>query len=131
MTKGSGLPDFSGSADAGQLQPRIRPARKRTHPGNSIFPEQERRTGARSFVRSSAEKNDVAIARNFVVSRRHLTQRDAERARNWLIGGRTAPFRFEAPDVDHYNVLHTIEHIMGVSCTAHACSGPVLSGMWK
>jgi hypothetical protein len=36
-----------------------------------------------------------------------------------------------AQNVDHYNVLHTIEHIMGVSCTAHACSGPVLSGMWK
>jgi hypothetical protein len=36
-----------------------------------------------------------------------------------------------AQNVNHYNVLHTIERVMGVKCTAHACTSPVLSGMWK
>jgi len=26
--------------------------------------------------------------------------------------------------------LHTIETIVGVSCTANACGAPVLRGMW-
>jgi acid phosphatase len=33
--------------------------------------------------------------------------------------------------IDHYSVLHTIEDIMGVACTANACGAPVLSGMWR
>jgi hypothetical protein len=33
--------------------------------------------------------------------------------------------------IDHYNVLHTIEEIAGVSCTANACGAPVLRGMWQ
>jgi acid phosphatase len=33
--------------------------------------------------------------------------------------------------INHYNVLHTIERVMGVKCAAHACAAPVLNGMWK
>jgi phosphatidylinositol-3-phosphatase len=33
--------------------------------------------------------------------------------------------------VDHYAVLHTIESIAGVACTAKACAAPLLAGMWR
>jgi hypothetical protein len=33
--------------------------------------------------------------------------------------------------VDHYAVLHTIESIAGVACTANACAAPLLTGMWR
>jgi acid phosphatase len=34
-------------------------------------------------------------------------------------------------NVDHYDVLHTIESLTGVACTANACSAPVLTSLWK
>jgi hypothetical protein len=33
--------------------------------------------------------------------------------------------------ITHYSVLHTIEAIEGIACTASACSAPVLKGIWK
>jgi len=33
--------------------------------------------------------------------------------------------------IDHYSVLHTIEKITGVHCTANACKAPLLRGMWQ
>ena len=36
-----------------------------------------------------------------------------------------------AQTVNHYSVLHTIEHVMGVRCTEHACAAPVLHGIWR
>ena len=33
--------------------------------------------------------------------------------------------------IDHYAVLHTIEDIMGVACTANACAAHELAGMWR
>jgi len=32
---------------------------------------------------------------------------------------------------DHYGVLHTMETIFGVACTAKACRAPLLAGMWR
>ncbi len=64
------------------LQPRVRAALQRAHTGDAIFLQDQRRTGARGFVWSSAEKNDIAIARNLVMARLDLAQRNADRARN-------------------------------------------------
>jgi acid phosphatase len=47
-----------------------------------------------------------------------------------LFGPMIVPGKY-AQTVNHYDVLHTIEHIMDVTCTAHACTAPVLSGMWR
>jgi hypothetical protein len=47
-----------------------------------------------------------------------------------LMGGTIVPGKY-SQDVDHYAVLHTIENIVGVPCTADACTAPVLKGMWK
>jgi hypothetical protein len=33
--------------------------------------------------------------------------------------------------VNHYAILHTIEAIAGVACTANACHAPILKGMWQ
>jgi phosphatidylinositol-3-phosphatase len=37
----------------------------------------------------------------------------------------------EARRVDHYSVLHTIEKIFGVACTANACGAPLVRGIWQ
>jgi hypothetical protein len=47
-----------------------------------------------------------------------------------LLGPMIVPGTY-AQNVDHYAVLHTIEMIVGVACTAKACTAPVLAGMWK
>ncbi|MEO6835968.1 MAG: alkaline phosphatase family protein [Candidatus Tumulicola sp.] len=47
-----------------------------------------------------------------------------------LLGPMIAPSHY-AQNVNHYGVLHTIESIEGVKCTANACTAPVLSGMWN
>jgi phosphatidylinositol-3-phosphatase len=47
-----------------------------------------------------------------------------------LLGPMIVPGHY-AQHVDHYAVLHTVETITGVTCTAKACSAPVLSGMWQ
>jgi len=47
-----------------------------------------------------------------------------------LLGPMIAPGTY-GQHIDHYAVLHTIERIMGVACTAHACGAHVLSGMWR
>jgi hypothetical protein len=33
--------------------------------------------------------------------------------------------------IDHYAVLHTIEDVIGVACTANACAAHDLAGMWR
>jgi hypothetical protein len=47
-----------------------------------------------------------------------------------LLGPMIRPGTY-AQKIDHYAVLHTIEKIAGVACTADACSAPLLAGMWK
>jgi phosphatidylinositol-3-phosphatase len=47
-----------------------------------------------------------------------------------LLGPMIVPGKY-AQNVDHYAVLHTIETIVGVACTAKACKAPVLTGMWQ
>ena len=47
-----------------------------------------------------------------------------------LIGPMIVPGAYPQK-VDHYAVLHTIEDIAGVACTANACGAPVLNGMWR
>ncbi len=47
-----------------------------------------------------------------------------------LIGPMVKPGSYNQ-DVTHYSVLHTIETIVGVKCTANACSAPILKKMWK
>ena len=47
-----------------------------------------------------------------------------------LIGPTIVPGKY-AQHATHYGVLHTIEAIEGVKCSANACGEPVLSGMWR
>jgi hypothetical protein len=47
-----------------------------------VGPEQQRRTGAGSFVGSTTEQNDFAIARNLAVTGFQLLGGNTERARN-------------------------------------------------
>jgi hypothetical protein len=47
-----------------------------------------------------------------------------------LLGPMIVPGKY-AQNVNHYSVLHTIEAIEDVRCTANACSAPLLSGMWN
>jgi hypothetical protein len=47
-----------------------------------------------------------------------------------LIGPTVKPASYNQ-NVDHYSVLHTIETITGVACTANACKASNLKGMWQ
>lgn len=47
-----------------------------------------------------------------------------------LIGPTVKPGSY-SQNVDHYSVLHTIETITGVACTAKACKAANLKGMWQ
>ena len=51
-----------------QFQPGVRSTPQRTHACDPILFQEERRTGTRSFVRSSAEENDVAVTGNLLVA---------------------------------------------------------------
>ena len=73
-------------SDSGsQFPPRIRSTFKRTHAGDPVFLQEERRTGARGFVGSGTDENDVAIAWNLVPARGQLAQRDSHRAWNRFV----------------------------------------------
>jgi hypothetical protein len=52
-----------------QFQPGVSSTQQWTYACDSIFFQKECRTGTRGFVRSSAEENDIAIARNLLVTR--------------------------------------------------------------
>jgi hypothetical protein len=47
--------------------PGVQPALQRADASNALIPEQERHTGARGLVGSSAVKDDVAIAREPII----------------------------------------------------------------
>lgn len=47
-----------------------------------------------------------------------------------LIGPTIVPGSY-AQDVNHYNVLHTIESIAGLKCLANSCKTKLLTGMWQ
>jgi hypothetical protein len=47
-----------------------------------------------------------------------------------LLGPMIARGRY-SERIDHYAVLHTIERIAKVPCTANACNAPVISGVWR
>jgi hypothetical protein len=47
-----------------------------------------------------------------------------------LLGPMIVPGKYAQP-IDHYAVLHTIEEIMGVACTSHACDANILAGVWR
>lgn len=47
-----------------------------------------------------------------------------------LIGPMIKPGKY-AQRIDHYSVLHTIEAIAGIPCTAQACSAAELKKMWR
>jgi len=47
-----------------------------------------------------------------------------------LIGPMVVPGKYDQK-IDHYAVLHTIESIAGIACTANACAAPALAGMWR
>ncbi|MBV8530199.1 MAG: acid phosphatase [Candidatus Eremiobacteraeota bacterium] len=47
-----------------------------------------------------------------------------------LIGPMIKPGKYDQ-NVNHYAVLHTIEKIAGIPCTANACQAPVLKKMWR
>ncbi len=47
-----------------------------------------------------------------------------------LVGPTVEPGKY-AQAVTHYSVLHTIETIEGIACSANACSAPVLRDVWR
>ena len=47
-----------------------------------------------------------------------------------LIGPTIVPGKY-AQSITHYSVLHTIETIAGIACTANACTAPLVKGVWK
>jgi len=47
-----------------------------------------------------------------------------------LIGPMIKPGQY-AQNINHYNVLHTMEKIFNVPCTVNACKAPLLKGMWQ
>ena len=47
-----------------------------------------------------------------------------------LFGPMIVPGKYDQT-IDHYAVLHTVEDIFGVACTANACQAKVLTGMWR
>jgi hypothetical protein len=47
-----------------------------------------------------------------------------------LIGPMIVPGQY-AQKINHYNVLHTMEKIFNVPCTANACKASPLKGMWQ
>lgn len=47
-----------------------------------------------------------------------------------LVGPMIVPGKY-TQKIDHYAVLHTIEEIAGVACTASACGAPVLTSIWR
>jgi phosphatidylinositol-3-phosphatase len=47
-----------------------------------------------------------------------------------LIGPTIKPGKY-GQHIDHYSVLHTIETILGVPCTAQACAAAELKKMWR
>lgn len=47
-----------------------------------------------------------------------------------LTGPMVKPGKY-SQNINHYGVLHTIESLTGVACTANACGAPVLTSLWK
>ncbi|MBV9103878.1 MAG: acid phosphatase [Candidatus Eremiobacteraeota bacterium] len=47
-----------------------------------------------------------------------------------LLGPMIVPGKY-GQDIDHYAVLHTIEAITNIACTANACKAPLIKGIWK
>src|SRR5690349_2866841 len=70
--------DESSSPLADEVEPRFHAAFQRAHAGDAVLPQQERRTGARSFVRSKAEQHDFAIARDLVAAFHEFLGSEAE-----------------------------------------------------
>ena len=65
-------------ARVAQLAPGAQAAFERTHALDPLGPQQERHPGARGFVRSRAEQDDVAIARDPLVLVDEVVPRDAQ-----------------------------------------------------
>ncbi len=66
----------------GELLPSLRSAQQRTHPGDPLRSEEQRRTGAGGFVRSATEKDDLPVPRDFAAARGDFFEGDADRAWN-------------------------------------------------
>jgi hypothetical protein len=47
-----------------------------------------------------------------------------------LFGPMIVPGRYSQV-INHYNVLHTVEHIMSVKCMSNACGAAILNGIWQ
>jgi phosphatidylinositol-3-phosphatase len=47
-----------------------------------------------------------------------------------LLGPMIKPGKY-GQEITHYSILHTIEAIAGVPCTANACDAALLKGMWR
>ena len=52
------------------FSPGVRAAAQHTRSRNTVFAQNQRRTGARYFVGSGTDQNDIAIARDLVMPRR-------------------------------------------------------------
>jgi len=52
------------------FSPRFRATTQHKRSRNAVFAQDKRRTGARYFVRSGTDENDIAIARNLIMPRR-------------------------------------------------------------
>jgi hypothetical protein len=66
------------------LEPRAEPTGERAHFLDPSPLQKQRHTGAGRFVRSGAEQNDLAVARNLIVTFFNFVGREADRARNCL-----------------------------------------------
>jgi len=74
---------LSSSAHLRRFGPCLCPSPQRTHPDNAVRFQDQRRTGAGSFVRSSAIQNDLPVTRNLARGAGEVLDGEADRARNW------------------------------------------------
>src|ERR1700679_650949 len=68
--------------------PRVEPAFERTHTGDAVFFEDQRRTGAASFVWSSAVEDHVAISRDLQMPLLQLFSVEPQRSGDFRAIGR-------------------------------------------
>ena len=84
-------------------------AGKRTHPLDAAFFEEQRHTGAGSFVGSSAVQDHVAVAGNEIVLVLQFLRRDPQGAHN----GMRRAFKIKRmAQVDDENVIAGIHHLL-------------------
>src|SRR6266853_5305653 len=104
MDRGSAPGSVRGCAC--EFLPRFRTAPERAHTSNPLRPQEQRRTGARGFVWSTAKENDVPVSWNLFATSGEVFGRDAFGTRDEVRG-----FRYSAAKVDDKQVLAGVQPI--------------------